>query len=85
MSKKPTRILGEYEYVVVAWAEPAAGPGWANAPVWYVVYNRATGEYDKRCLQPEEQGPEVQMLYRYSALISGDMRVAVNKLLGDAD
>lgn len=34
--------------VVTAFAEPAAGPGWANTPVW-VILQRADGTFTREC------------------------------------
>ena len=52
--------------VIVAWAEPAAGPGWTNTPVWY-IHRTEAGGLVMDCLQPEEQSWEIATLYGISS------------------
>lgn len=63
--------------VLAAWAEPASGPGWANAPVRAVV-RYPDGRYAEEWLQPDEQSPAVQTLYAASAVITGQMTRAAS-------
>jgi len=45
----------KHDCVIAAWCEHAAGPGWANSPVFVVVKDRRDGTHRIECLQPEEQ------------------------------
>lgn len=65
--------LEEFEYIVTAYAQPAAGPGWANSPMWVVIANNSTGKFRQDCIQPEEQTAEMSALYAFSALAHGRM------------
>ena len=58
--------------VVTAYASPAAGPGWANSPLW-VILRDGDGHITEECVQPDEQTAEQQILYRISAAIHRDM------------
>lgn len=71
-------LLRKGEYVITAWAEPAAGPGWCNAPVC-VLLGTPDGTYRKEVLQPEDQTAEMIALYSVSAAASGAMTEAVRK------
>lgn len=68
------------EYIETAYAQHAAGPGWANAPLWIVITDGATGKTRKACLQPEEQTPEMRTLYSFSALAHASMLSAVERV-----
>jgi hypothetical protein len=59
--------------VVTAFAEPASGPGWANCPIWVILRDRQ-GDLHMKCIQPEEQSPEMVVLYSISATVSGQLR-----------
>lgn len=72
--------LGKDEVLIVAWAQPASGPGWANRPLWYIV-RTADGKLVERCLQPEEQTRDIVTLYPFSAMATGHMGVLVEGLL----
>ncbi len=58
--------LSEGETLVCAYAEPSAGPGWSNRPLWLIVRDRE-GRLHERCLQPHEQPPTVLALYDVAA------------------
>lgn len=60
--------LGKHERIVCAYAQPASGPGWANAPLWLIVRGE-DGRLREECLQPEQQGKEVEQLYAVSAAL----------------
>jgi hypothetical protein len=66
--------------VVCAFAERASGPGWANSPLWYIVRD-GNGVLSMECLQPEEQGPEITMIYDVSASVHLALVAAVEKKL----
>jgi len=70
------------DHVMVAWAEPCNGPGWANSPVLVLVFN-ATARDTRRVeyLQPEDQTPEMHILYGVSHAASAAMTNAVRKHL----
>jgi hypothetical protein len=63
---KKTIELEKGDHIVTAWAEHAAGPGWANHPVW-VLIRSATGSLRIECLQPNEQPVNMRVLYGVSA------------------
>lgn len=58
--------LREGESVITAWCEGAAGPGWANSPVWYIVRD-GDGRLRQECLQPSEQTRGLWLLYPIAA------------------
>ena len=62
-------------HIVCAYAEPAAGPGWANAPLWIV--ERIDGSLYERCLQPHEQPARIVHLYRIAAAVHAEMMSAL--------
>lgn len=74
-------MLGEHDDIVSAYAEPASGPGWGNAPVWVVVKSRLDGRLRLECLQPDEQSSEIMMLYRVSSVAHSEMTGAVRRHL----
>lgn len=61
------------EYVVVAWAEPASGPGWANAPIRAIVQEQGGGAVRHVWIQPDEQTSEMLTLYRTNAVSTAEM------------
>ena len=67
--------------IVCAFAEPAAGPGWANSPLWYILRD-GNGTLTMHCLQPDEQTAEIGLLYRTSAALHGTMVQAVENAIG---
>ena len=70
------------EYVVTAYAAPASGPGWANAPVWVIVRGR-DGALREECIQPDDQSRAMRTLYRIAAevnaIITADARQILQK------
>lgn len=62
--------LREGDQVICAYAQPAAGPGWANQPLWVIVQG-ADRTLRRECLQPEEQSESLRLIYRTSAEIHG--------------
>ncbi len=66
------------EYIVTAYAEPAAGPGWSNTPIWIVI-NNVLNKMRLECLQPEQQSAEMRTLYEISTAVNSQMKHAVNK------
>jgi hypothetical protein len=73
--------LGENDVVVTAYAQPAAGPGWANAPVWVIVQDRSNGSLRQECLQPHEQGEDVLKLYKIATVVHGEFVDAIRSQL----
>ena len=69
--------LKEHDRVVTAFANSAAGPGWANSPLWVVIRDGMTGLYREECIQPEEQTDEMHALYPFSQLAHVKMMAAV--------
>lgn len=81
--KHPSRrriLLEEHERIVTAFAQAAAGPGWANSPLWIIIANAVTGKWRQECLQPDEQTPEMALLYEFSALAHGRMTALVQRI-----
>lgn len=70
--------LEKGESIVTAWAEYAEGPGWSNTPVWVLV-RAVDGKLRIECLQPDEQGSDLCVLYDPSAAIHTAMRRAVER------
>lgn len=75
--------LKEGERVICAYAESAAGPGWSNTPVWYIVRG-VNGDLRQECLQPQDQKSDaIGALYRVSQEahlgMTGAVRVLVEK------
>lgn len=66
------------KHIVCAFAEPSFGPGWANAPIWFVTRN-GNGNLTLECLQPAEQTAEMQTLYKVSAAAHSAMTSAVER------
>lgn len=64
------------EKVVTAFAEYAAGPGWANRPIWVIVRG-ADQRLREECIQPEDQTAEMHALFRVSNAAHEAMRSAV--------
>lgn len=58
--------------VVCAYAEPAAGPGWANSPVWVIVRDERH-VLREVCLQPQDQSREMRLFYSMSSNVNGMM------------
>lgn len=77
MSGKP-RWRKKGDHVVTAFAEPAAGPGWANSPVWVIVRGQ-DGALRQECLQPEEQSAAMRALYTVSAAAQAAMTREVER------
>ena len=68
--------IGREDTVLTAYAEPAKGPGWANAPIWVIVRD-ADDNLRQECIQPSEQTEDMLTLYAFSALLHGRMTIAV--------
>lgn len=64
------------EKVVTAFAEYAAGPGWANRPIWVIVRG-ADQRLREECIQPEDQTAEMHALFRVSNAAHEAMTSAV--------
>ena len=73
--------LSRTERIVTAYAEPAAGPGWANTPLWVIIEDGATGKVRQVCLQPSEQTAEMHTLYGFSSLAHSQMMGAVKRVV----
>lgn len=68
MKKKPIVFPGP---VVTAWAEEAHGPGWSNRLIWVIC--RVDTALDQIAIQPEDQTPEMMVLFDVSALAAREM------------
>lgn len=69
-------VIKKSDHIVTAFAERAAGPGWANAPIQVVVMN-ADKKLRIEWLQPSEQTREMITLYSISEAVHLEMRAAV--------
>lgn len=56
--------LGKDDYIITAYPELAAGPGWANSPVWVIVKNRMTAIIREECIQPDEFSRDMYVLFK---------------------
>lgn len=73
-------MIKKDDYIVTAYAQRAAGPGWANSPLWVIV--RDSGhKMREECLQPREQSPEIWALYHISEAVHNAMIHAVRQTL----
>jgi hypothetical protein len=70
----------DYPRVVTAYAEPAAGPGWANAPLWVIVED-VHRKMRMECIQPEDQTKEIRMLYSISHNVHAVLTDEAEKIL----
>jgi hypothetical protein len=70
--------LKKGETIITAYAEPAAGPGWANQPIW-VILRDGNGKITEECIQPEDQTIDMAILYTVCAAAHRAMSVAVEK------
>src|SRR3989304_3668 len=68
------------DQIVSAWGECAAGPGWANQPLWVIVRSRE-GKLRMACIQPEDQTMEIHTLFKVSAVVSAQMCKAVEECM----
>jgi hypothetical protein len=73
--------LTKHDTVVAVAAEPASGPGWSNTPLWIIVKSSLDGKLRAECLQPEEQGDEIRLLYGIAAKVHASMIGAVERVL----
>lgn len=78
----PRRISPD-EYVVTAWAETAAGPGWSNSLVLALVCKRGTTDYRIEYLQPDEQTKEMCVLFSTVAAATAAMTRAAKLALDE--
>jgi hypothetical protein len=65
--------LGPDDQVVGAWAEAPTGPGWSNRVVLVCIRNGLDGSHRVDALQPEEQTPEIAVLFRTACAVSEDL------------
>ncbi len=64
------------ETIVTAFAEYAAGPGWANRPLWVIVRGEDQ-RLREECIQPQDQTAEMHALFRVSNAAHEAMKSAV--------
>ena len=74
-------VLRKHEHIVTAWAEHAAGPGWANLPLWLLIQD-GDGKLRIDWLQPDEQSAAIVALFGVSARVAADMTNHVRAVLG---
>lgn len=72
--------LGENDRIVSAYAQPANGPGWSNAPLWVVVRD-GDGRLREECLQPGEQPRGVLTLYRIASAVHGQLLAELTRVM----
>ena len=78
-TKLPFKLAAD-EHVVTAYAQRAAGPGWANTPLWVIIQD-GNGKLRKECLQPEQQSGDIYLLYGLSDTLQGLLVNEVERLL----
>lgn len=76
---KPPEIDDD-EYVVTAYGETAAGPGWSNQPLWVILRN-SSGRIRQIAIQPEQQTADMIALYAVSNVVHRQMAAAVKSYL----
>ncbi|MBM5651978.1 hypothetical protein GSH05_09955 [Burkholderia pseudomallei] len=69
--------IGKDERVITAFAEPAAGPGWRNQPIWGIIRD-GNGHLRQECIQPEQQTYAMALLYRASYELHSAMAMAAD-------
>ncbi len=67
------------KYVVAVAPEFAAGPGWANRPLWVYLWDSENNKLERECVQPEQQTPEILSLYTICAAAHEAMCKAVTQ------
>jgi hypothetical protein len=58
--------------VICAYAQPAAGPGFANTPIILIVAD-GDGKLRRECIQPDEQTEGMYKLYAVCAAAHGSL------------
>lgn len=81
IDEEPIPQLSEHEHVIAAFAEPAAGPGWANSPIVAIIYSSFDGSIRREWVQPRHQTAEMRVLYNLSAQAHMQMTRAVAALV----
>lgn len=71
--------MDKQEHVVVAWAENASGPGWANRLVW-VLLRDGNGKLRLEDIQREEMSYRMSVLLDVNSASTQAMTTAVTKL-----
>lgn len=69
--------LTEHEDIIAAVPKYCSGPGWGNTPIYVHIIDYSTNKYRYECFQPEEQSPEMQLLFGICAISYSQMRDAV--------
>jgi hypothetical protein len=71
--------LKETEHIVCCYGEYCAGPGWSNAPLWYIIRDAVDGSLRQECIQPEERSPEMNLLFPVLTAAHGAMMKALGE------
>jgi len=79
--KKKHKILGKDDYLVTAYPQYCAGPGWANTPVWLIIKNNESGKLREECIQPNEFSKDMHLLFNVALSAHNVFLNAVNKYL----
>jgi len=82
ISLKDRLHIQDGDIVITAYAESAAGPGWANTPIWVILKSRE-GLVHIECLQPDMQTRDMHILYDISQPAHLAMSNAVRDLIDD--
>lgn len=72
--------LAKNERVVCAYAQRDRGLGRINEPIWVVIQD-GEGKLRRERLDPDDQTPEMAVLYQVSAAAHGSMTAAVHRKL----
>lgn len=78
--KLPDSLQGvDPDRIVCVYAQNAAGPGWANTPL-YVVYRDYEGNLRETSLQPKEQPFEVSWMYTVASAVHRTLIASVQRM-----
>lgn len=74
--------ISSEDRIVAVIASRASGPGWSNTPLWVVVKDQ-NGKLREVCFQPDEQSPDVRLLYSIAEQTHRTMVAAVELMVAD--
>lgn len=66
------------DVIITAYAQPSAGPVWANTPIWLIVKN-GDGKLREERIQPDEQTDGMMRLYAICSVAHGTLMKEIEK------
>jgi hypothetical protein len=69
--------LTRHERILAIWPEVASGPGWRNEIVYVYVEDTMTSRVRTVDIQPHEQSPAMEVLFKSAAAMAESLRRAV--------